>query len=56
MMQLVHLGTTPVGKKPKSSIGVNLEGLNRPSVKSAIVINSGKKPDPNISDQLAHLG
>ena len=56
MMQFVDLRTTPIGKKPKSSIGVNLQCLNRPSMKAAVLINGSQKCDPNISNQLAHLG
>jgi hypothetical protein len=56
VMELVHLRSTPIRKKPKRSIGFNLQRLNRPSVEAAIAINSSKKCDSNISNQLAQPG
>jgi len=54
--QLVHLGTTPIRKKPKRSIGLNLQRLNRPRVKVSIAIDRCKKRHSNLSNQLAQLG
>jgi hypothetical protein len=56
VMQLVHLRTTPISKKPKRTIGFNLQRLNRPSVEAAIATHSSQKRDSNISNQLAQLG
>ena len=55
VMQLVHLRAAPIGKKPKRSIGIYLQRLNRPHVEPAIAIRRCKKCDWNISNKLAQL-